>query len=315
MSEYWYAPPLREIVNRYYFQEQERLPQYLTEEVLRARMAELPERRGALRLGGADHRAGRAGRARHHRRRRAAASAMTLEADYVVGCDGGHSTRAPADRHRARRHRLRPAHGAGGVPLARAARRLQALPAALDLPGDASRPEGLLDVLRPRRRGRRLLLPCAGAAQHHARQLRLPRPAAARRRLRFRLRVRLCRLLGPAHRGRREVSGRPRVHRRRRRAQPSALWRLRPQQRPRRRRQSRLEARRAAEGLGQRCAAANPTRRSGGRCSRRRRRQFIEARIEAGPRPPGALQPGARPRRRSSAPGRRCRDDVAARAP
>ena len=42
MSEFWYAPPLREIVNHYYFQEQERLPQYLTEEVLRARMAELP---------------------------------------------------------------------------------------------------------------------------------------------------------------------------------------------------------------------------------------------------------------------------------
>ena len=42
MSDTWYAPPLREIVNRYYFQDSERLPQYLTEEVLRARMAELP---------------------------------------------------------------------------------------------------------------------------------------------------------------------------------------------------------------------------------------------------------------------------------
>src|SRR5262249_57577149 len=40
-SEYWYAPPLREIVNSYYFQENERLPQYQTEKVLRARMTEL----------------------------------------------------------------------------------------------------------------------------------------------------------------------------------------------------------------------------------------------------------------------------------
>ena len=30
-TEYWYAPPLREIVNSYYFQDNERLPQYLTE--------------------------------------------------------------------------------------------------------------------------------------------------------------------------------------------------------------------------------------------------------------------------------------------
>ncbi|HEY5349868.1 MAG TPA: FAD-dependent monooxygenase, partial [Candidatus Lustribacter sp.] len=42
MSEYWYAPPQREVVRKYYFQDVERLPQYLTEKVLRARMAELP---------------------------------------------------------------------------------------------------------------------------------------------------------------------------------------------------------------------------------------------------------------------------------
>src|SRR5260370_4056704 len=41
-SEYWYAPPLREIVNPYYFQENERLPQYQTEYVLPTRMAGLP---------------------------------------------------------------------------------------------------------------------------------------------------------------------------------------------------------------------------------------------------------------------------------
>ena len=43
MSDYWYAPaPGREGVRPYYFQDNERLPQYLTEEVLRARLAELP---------------------------------------------------------------------------------------------------------------------------------------------------------------------------------------------------------------------------------------------------------------------------------
>ena len=40
-NEYWYAPPLREIVNPYYFQDNERLPQYQAEYVLRARMAQL----------------------------------------------------------------------------------------------------------------------------------------------------------------------------------------------------------------------------------------------------------------------------------
>src|ERR1700728_3439401 len=40
-TEYWYAPPLREIVNSYYFQKNERLPQYLVEYVLRERLATL----------------------------------------------------------------------------------------------------------------------------------------------------------------------------------------------------------------------------------------------------------------------------------
>lgn len=90
-SEFWYAPPLREIVNSYYFQNNERLPQYLGESVLRARMAQLPSvearfgwiaetveqdadggRVTIAKDGGAEH--------------------EVLEADYVVGCDGGHST-------------------------------------------------------------------------------------------------------------------------------------------------------------------------------------------------------------------------------
>ncbi len=40
-NQYWAAPPLREIVNPYYFQTNERLPQYQAEYVLRARLKEL----------------------------------------------------------------------------------------------------------------------------------------------------------------------------------------------------------------------------------------------------------------------------------
>src|SRR4051812_41201579 len=42
MSEYWFAPPGREVVRNYYFQENDRLPQYQMEGVLRAKLKELP---------------------------------------------------------------------------------------------------------------------------------------------------------------------------------------------------------------------------------------------------------------------------------
>ena len=102
--------------------------------------------------------------------------------------------------------RLRPAHGAGGVPLARAARGPQALPGCAPPIGCCSRTlQGLLAVLRPHRRRRGLLLPRAGAGRHHPRQFRLPRPDARGGRLRVRLRIRPRRLLGPARRGRRPL--------------------------------------------------------------------------------------------------------------
>jgi 2-polyprenyl-6-methoxyphenol hydroxylase-like FAD-dependent oxidoreductase len=89
-NEYWYAPPLREIVNSYYFQENERLPQYQSEYVLRARMAQLPnvearfgwvakkieqDDKGVRVTIAEDGGAGR----------------DVLEAEYLIGCDGGHS--------------------------------------------------------------------------------------------------------------------------------------------------------------------------------------------------------------------------------
>jgi len=88
-NDYWYAPPLREIVNPYYFQANERLPQYRTEQVLRRRMAQLADveaRFGwtAQKIeqdeGGVGVTIAQDGGARD-----------VIAADYVVGCDGGHS--------------------------------------------------------------------------------------------------------------------------------------------------------------------------------------------------------------------------------
>lgn len=88
MGDYWHASPSRELVQQYYAQANERLPQYRTEEVLRQRLAELP---GVdLRLGwsvtGLDQdEDGVRVEAEHDGGRE------VLEGAYVVGCDGGHS--------------------------------------------------------------------------------------------------------------------------------------------------------------------------------------------------------------------------------
>jgi 4-hydroxyisophthalate hydroxylase len=90
-SEYWYAPPGLEQVRSYYFQENERLPQYLTEQVLRDRAAELPS---------VETRFGWAAKAVEQdddgvQVTIAAAEwpyeEEVLEAQYVVGCDGARS--------------------------------------------------------------------------------------------------------------------------------------------------------------------------------------------------------------------------------
>jgi 2-polyprenyl-6-methoxyphenol hydroxylase-like FAD-dependent oxidoreductase len=89
-SAYWYAPPLREIVNDYYFQSNERLPQYLVENVLRKKLAQLDNvdtRFGWL----AEAVEQDAGGARVLIAKDGGAQRATLCADYAVGCDGGHS--------------------------------------------------------------------------------------------------------------------------------------------------------------------------------------------------------------------------------
>jgi 2-polyprenyl-6-methoxyphenol hydroxylase-like FAD-dependent oxidoreductase len=89
-NEYWAAPPLREIVNLYYFQNNERLPQYQAEQVLRARLEQLEtvETRFGWAAESINQHAGGveimiAEDGGHGR--------QTLQADYAIGCDGAHS--------------------------------------------------------------------------------------------------------------------------------------------------------------------------------------------------------------------------------
>jgi 2-polyprenyl-6-methoxyphenol hydroxylase-like FAD-dependent oxidoreductase len=98
-SDFWHAPPARELVAPYYFQTNERLPQYRTEEVLRGRMAGLP---GVESLWGwaATEVAQDADGVRVVVDRDG--EQRVLEGDFVVGCDGGHSLvreQADIERH------------------------------------------------------------------------------------------------------------------------------------------------------------------------------------------------------------------------
>ncbi len=98
LGEFWHAPPARELVQPFYAQANERLPQYRTEQVLRRRLAELPH--VDLRLG----RTVTAVEQDEHGVRVTAThdgGAERLEGAYVVGCDGGHSlVRQSADIER-----------------------------------------------------------------------------------------------------------------------------------------------------------------------------------------------------------------------
>jgi len=88
-GEYWYAPPGRETVGDFYFQRAERLPQYLTESVLRNRVAALDAVAGmygwsAAGISQDDDGVLVAARAD-------SGEACEIRAAFVVGCDGVHS--------------------------------------------------------------------------------------------------------------------------------------------------------------------------------------------------------------------------------
>src|SRR5262249_18461018 len=90
MSDYWNAPAGREVVRPYYFQANDRLPQYRMESVLRAKMAELPtvESRFGWAAEAVEEDAEGVGVSIVE----AAGSGREVwDADYVVGCDGPRS--------------------------------------------------------------------------------------------------------------------------------------------------------------------------------------------------------------------------------
>ena len=90
MGEYWYTPVGREAVRSYYYQANERLPQYLTEEVLRRRMTDFPHVStffgwSAETVQQDDHGVKVTIADANGEEQR------VLEAEYVVGCDGPRS--------------------------------------------------------------------------------------------------------------------------------------------------------------------------------------------------------------------------------
>jgi 2-polyprenyl-6-methoxyphenol hydroxylase-like FAD-dependent oxidoreductase len=90
MSQYWHAPAGRELVRPYYFQANERLPQYRMETVLRNKVALLPS--VECRFGwSAQAIAQDAAGVRVSIVEEDGSGRDVLEADYVVGCDGARS--------------------------------------------------------------------------------------------------------------------------------------------------------------------------------------------------------------------------------
>src|SRR5262245_61801661 len=90
MSDYWHAPAGREMVRAYYSQDNERLPQYCVEEVLRRKMATLPG--VEARFGWTATKIEQNGEAvRVSIVEESGTGRAVLEGDYLVGCDGGHS--------------------------------------------------------------------------------------------------------------------------------------------------------------------------------------------------------------------------------
>src|SRR6187397_797082 len=92
-GQYWFAPAGRELVHDYYFEKNDRLPQYQMEKVLRAKMAALPgvEARFGWTATKIEQDAHGVRVAIEQGDTKEAGTKEIWEADYVVGCDGGHS--------------------------------------------------------------------------------------------------------------------------------------------------------------------------------------------------------------------------------
>jgi len=88
-SEYWHAPAGREVVDDFFFQKNERLPQYRMEAVLRRQLASVPH--VELRLGVTATSVAQSAEGVRVTVANGRGDAETIEADYLVGCDGGNS--------------------------------------------------------------------------------------------------------------------------------------------------------------------------------------------------------------------------------
>lgn len=91
MSKYWYAPAGLESVRSYYFQANERLPQYQTEEVLRTRLVDFPNVTSLFGWS-AETIAHDKNGVRVTIAEEGGFGKEILKAEYVVGCDGARST-------------------------------------------------------------------------------------------------------------------------------------------------------------------------------------------------------------------------------
>ena len=91
MGDYWFGPDTRERVSDFYFQKNERLPQYLTEEVLRRRAALLPQVECFFGRTATGVEEGDDGVRVTMRQEEWPYEDQVLEADYIVGCDGARS--------------------------------------------------------------------------------------------------------------------------------------------------------------------------------------------------------------------------------
>jgi 2-polyprenyl-6-methoxyphenol hydroxylase-like FAD-dependent oxidoreductase len=88
-SKYWHAPAGREVVGEFFFQKQERLPQYRMESVLRRKLATLNI--VTLRVGVTATAVAQSTEGVCVTITNEIGESEKLEADYLVGCDGGHS--------------------------------------------------------------------------------------------------------------------------------------------------------------------------------------------------------------------------------
>jgi 4-hydroxyisophthalate hydroxylase len=91
MSEYWHIFTGRETVNEFYFQRNDRMPQYLLENVLRRKLASLPLAEAHFGWAAQSVEQDQAGVRVAIAHEAGDGANVVLEGDYVVGCDGGHS--------------------------------------------------------------------------------------------------------------------------------------------------------------------------------------------------------------------------------